>query len=81
MLDEDERAKLDDGLEFAAAMRGPEAMGSLTWDNLVWRVQHAKTVHKLPPEQAKIHTRITDFGPTKVADAPAGVASVALMMT
>ena len=38
LLDEDERAKLDDVLEFAATMGGPEAMGGLTWDNLVWRV-------------------------------------------
>ena len=35
LLDEDERAKLDDMFEFAATMGGPEAMGGLTWDNLV----------------------------------------------
>ena len=81
MLDEDERAKLDDVLEFAATMGGPEAMGGLTWDNLVWRAQHANTARKLAPERAKMHTRIMGFGPTKVAEPPAGVASVALMMT
>ena len=81
MLDKDERAKLDDVLEFAATMGGPEAMGGLNWDNLVWRAQHTNTVRKLAPEQAKMHTRITGFGPTKVAEPPTAVASVALMMT
>ena len=56
-------------------------MGGLTWDNLVWRVQYANTARKLPLEQAKMHTRITGFGPTKVAESSAGVASAALMMT
>ena len=56
-------------------------MGGLTWDNLVWRAQHANTARKLAPEQAKMHTRITGFGPTKVVEPPAGVASMALMMT
>ena len=81
LLDEDERAKLDDVLEFAATMGGPEAMGGLTWDNLVCRAQHANIARKLAPEQAKMHTRITGFGPTKVAEPSARVASVALMMT
>ena len=43
-------AKLDDVLEFAAKMGGPEAMGGLTWDNLVWRAQHANTAYKLALE-------------------------------
>ena len=81
MLDEDERAKLDDVLELATTMGGPEAMDGLTWENLVWRAQHANTVCKLAPEQAKMHMRITGFGPTKVAEPSARVASVALMMT
>ena len=62
-------------------MGGTEAMGGLTWDNLVWRAQHANTACKLAPEQAKMHTRITGFGPTKVVEPSAGVASAALMMT
>ena len=56
-------------------------MGGLTWDNFVWRAQYSNTARKLAPEQAKMHTRIIGFGPTKVADTPAGVTSVALMMT
>ena len=81
MLDKDERAKLDDVFEFVATMGNLEEMGGLTWDNLVWRAQHANTAHKLALERAKMHTRITGFGPTKVAEATTAVDSVKMMIT